>query len=77
VIVGCEYNPGGETPSFKIRYQSEIGETFGVRRSANLTGDPSIDWTALPPTESGSGEVMEYVDTPPPGNAHFYVLKRE
>jgi hypothetical protein len=77
VIVGCTYNPAGESPSFTIRYQSEIGESFSVRRSADLAGDPALDWTALLPTESGTGEVMEYVDTPPPGNAHFYVLKRE
>ena len=75
VIVGCTYHAAG--PSFTIRYQSEIGESFGVRRSSDLAGDPALDWTALSPTESGNGEVMEYVDAPPPGSAWFYVLKRE
>ena len=73
-ILGVTANAAG---SFTIRYQSEIGETFGVRRSAGLAGDPAVDWTPLSPTASGTGEVMEYVDTPPPGNAHFYVLKRD
>jgi hypothetical protein len=77
VILGCTFNGSAPSPSFTIRYQSEIGESFGVRRSADLAGDPAIDWTALSPTESGTGEVMEHVDTPPPGSGHFYVLKRE
>jgi hypothetical protein len=77
VILGCAFTAGDPSPTFTIRYQSEIGETFGVRRSPDMTGDPAIDWTALLPAESGTGDVMEYVDTPPPGSAHFYVLKRE
>ncbi|MEK7950982.1 right-handed parallel beta-helix repeat-containing protein [Luteolibacter soli] len=76
VILGCAYHAGA-SPSFTIRYQSEIGESFGVRRSPGLAGEPALDWTALSPTESGNGEVMEYVDTPPSADAHFYVLKRE
>ena len=75
VILGCGYKAADS--SFTIRYQSEIGESFGVRRSPDLIGDSEIDWTALAPTESGTGEVMEYVDTAPPGISNFYVLKRE
>ena len=77
MILGCTFNASAPSPSFTIRYQSEIGESFGVRRSVDMTGDPAVDWTALTPTAGGTGEVMEYVDTPPSGSTHFYVLKRE
>lgn len=74
VILGCTSNGNG---LFTIRYQSEIGESFSVHRSPGLTGSPALDWTGIAPTASGTGEVMEYVDTPPPGSCHFYVLDRE
>jgi hypothetical protein len=75
VILGCDHDPAGQT--FTIRYQSEIGAVFGVSRSPDLAGDPAVDWTPLPATPSGNGEAMEYVDTPPPGRAHFYILRRD
>ena len=55
-----------------LRYQSEIGTTFLVKRSSDLRS-----WTTLPATAMGDGSVMEYTDAPPAGGKHFYVLVRE
>jgi len=62
--------------SFTIRYQSEFGAAFAVRRSPDLRGDPASTWTVLPDTPPGDGGVHEVRDVPPPGRAHFYVLIR-
>ncbi|MEK7950638.1 right-handed parallel beta-helix repeat-containing protein [Luteolibacter soli] len=55
-----------------LRYQSETGTSFLVRRSSDLR-----TWTDLPATAAGDGSVMEYTDTPPAGVKWFYVLARE
>jgi len=55
-----------------LRYQSEIGTSFLVRRSSDFR-----TWTDLPATPMGDGSVMEYVDSPPEGEKCFYVLVRE
>jgi hypothetical protein len=74
-ILGTGPNPEG--PGIVIRYQSEIGVSFAVRRSDTLSGDPETTWPLAAPTESGNGSVMDYVDAPPGGGPHFYVLVRE
>lgn len=66
----------GATGVFTLRYQSEFGTAFAVRRSPDLRGDPATAWTALPDTPAGDGGVREVVDVPPPGRSHFYVLIR-
>jgi hypothetical protein len=73
-ILSVRHDPAG--PTFTIRYQSEFGVAFGLRRSPDLEGDPATDWTVLPNTPVGDGEIMEVTDVPPPGRAHFYVLLR-
>ncbi|RYD64610.1 MAG: hypothetical protein EOP83_09320, partial [Verrucomicrobiaceae bacterium] len=55
-----------------LRYQSEIGASFLVRRSTDFK-----TWTDLPATAVGDGSVMDYIDTPPGGAKCFYVLVRE
>ena len=74
-ILGTAPNPDG--PGIVIRYQSEIGVAFAVRRSATLEGDPETAWPQATPTAPGNGFVMEYIDAPPEGGPHFYVLVRE
>jgi hypothetical protein len=73
-ILGCTFDSA--TGSFKVRYQSEIGESFAVKRFSGLTGNPSVNWDPLPSTAAGNGTEMEYADTPPPGERHFYILQR-
>jgi hypothetical protein len=67
-----EFHFAPESGVATLRYRSEIGTAFLVRRSADLR-----TWTDLPPTAIGDGSVMEYLDTPPAGAKHFYVLVRE
>lgn len=74
-ILGTAPNPDG--PGIVIRYQSEIGVSFAVRRSAALGGAPASEWPLAAPTGSGNGSVMEYVDAPAEAGPHFYVLVRE
>ncbi len=73
-ILSVRHDPAG--PSFTIRYQSEFGVAFGVRRSPDLQGSPASTWTVLPDTPVGDGSIMEITDLPPAGRAHFYVLLR-
>lgn len=74
-ITGITFQPA--TGGITLRYQSEIGTVFSVRRSPDLAGDPAVDWTELPATAIGDGALMDYADLPPAGPAHFYVLVRE
>ncbi|QJE95450.1 right-handed parallel beta-helix repeat-containing protein [Luteolibacter luteus] len=74
-ILGTASSPDG--PGIVIRYQSEIGVSFAVRRSNTLTGDPETEWPLAAPTGPGNGLVLEYVDTPLEGGRYFYVLVRE
>lgn len=74
-ILGITFN--ATDSSVVIRYQSELGASFAVRRSTDLNGNPVTDWPLATPTQIGNGAVMEYLDTPPAGGAHFYVLVRE
>ncbi len=73
-ILSVRHDPAAS--SFTIRYQSEFGVAFGLRRSPDLQGDPEASWTVLPDTPPGDGGVMEVTDFAPPGRAHFYVLVR-
>ena len=73
-LLGLSVDPA--TRAVTIRYQSELGVSFLVRRSADPGGDPATAWTRLAPTAPGDGSVMEYPDAPPAGPAHFYVLQR-
>ncbi len=67
-----------EANGIRIRYQSEIGVSFTVRRSDTPTGNPATDWTPIAPTQLGNGGVMEYVDIPGGTSpCYFYVLVRE
>jgi hypothetical protein len=70
VITSFSFSPDNGVAS--LRYQSEIGTTFLVKRSSDL-----LTWTDLPATTMGDGSVMEYLDTPPAGEKWFYVLVRE
>lgn len=75
-IVDISRGPDGA--GLLIRYQSEIGVAFSVRRSTTLTGHPETDWTPVAPTAPGNGYLMEYVDVPAEAGAKFfYVLVRE
>ncbi len=70
VIAGFNFSFDNGTAT--LRYQSEIGTSFLVRRSSDLR-----IWTDLPATATGDGSVTEYTDTPPAGGKWFYVLVRE
>ncbi|WP_035606111.1 right-handed parallel beta-helix repeat-containing protein [Haloferula sp. BvORR071] len=71
-------SPAPDGIGIVIRYQSEIGVAFSVRRSGVLEGNPETEWPLVAPTVSGDGSVMEYVDVPmEPGPAYYYVLVRE
>jgi hypothetical protein len=74
-ILGTAPNPDG--PGIVIRYQSEIGLAFTVRRSNALRGDPETEWPLASPMDSGNGDVMEYTDAAPEAGPYFYVLVRE
>lgn len=74
-ILGTNPSPGGS--GIVIRYQSELGVSFTVRRSNTLSGDPETEWPLAAPTDTGNGSVMEYADAPPEGGPFFYVLVRE
>jgi hypothetical protein len=74
VVLDVRHDPG--VPSTVIRYRSEFGVSYAVRRSPDLAGDPLHDWTILPDTPPGDGNVREYTDFPPPGPSYFYVLIR-
>jgi hypothetical protein len=75
VITALSVQP--DASAVTLRYRSEIGLSFRVRRSANLAGDPATTWEDLGTTALGTGEEMSFTDQPPAGGRHFYVLVRE